>query len=406
MKRSKGLDKGIILLIVILIVIGVTGYILYQNLKTDRITESIEKGDPIKTAFFVSEGEDLLFTEIFFYHPDTHKGGMLDIPNDIGTIIESMQRIERLDVLFDPEEVGPLLGKIETILDEPVPYYFLFNLEDVERMVDLLEGLEMFIANPVEKLEENPPVLIPSGNLVLDGSKVRQYLTYHEDIETEIENINRKQKFIQTLLKRMGEKIGYLSHPEVESLFSSYIKTNLSKPALHSFLGEMENLDVERIIFQRVLGVKRTVEDQVLLFPHYDGKLLRETVNQTLESLANTEIVGSEELTISIEVLNGTLKSGLAGRTADLLKSFGFEITSVGNADHFNYDNTLVYSRSGTMSKAQKVANVINCHRISTLPQPVEEQEAPDEAVPEGGGIKADVTVILGKDFDGRYCKE
>lgn len=406
MKRSKGLDKGIILLVVILIVIGVTGYILYQKLKTDRITESIEKGEPIKTVFFVTRGEELLFTEILFYHPETHKGGMLDIPNDIGTIIESMQRIDRLDVLFQPNQLESLLQKIETILDEPVPYYFIFNLERVEEIVDLLEGLEMFIANPVEQLSEDPPVLIPSGNLVLDGSKVRSYLTYHENIETEIEKINRKQKFIQTLIKRMGEKIDYLAHPKVQSLFTSYFETNLSTPALMSFLKEMGKLDVERIIFQRVLGVKRTVEDQVLLFPHYDGKLLRETVNQTLESLANTEILGSEELTISIEVLNGTLKNGLAGRTADLLRSFGFEIASVGNAEHFNYDNTLVYDRGGNISKAQKVASVINCHRISTMPQPEEAQGVPGQDDEAGSGIKVDVTVILGKDFDGRYCKE
>jgi hypothetical protein len=52
----------------------------------------------------------------------------------------------------------------------------------------------------------------------------------------------------------------------------------------------------------------------------------------------------------------------------------------------------VVLDRKGRLDVAKKVADLIRCTRIYSKPDPLM-----DQAV--------DVTVILGKDFDGRYVK-
>ena len=405
MKKRKGFDKSIILLAAILIIILAAAFYIYSHFRTDTITDALESGETITAAFFVSHENKLLFTEVFFYNPETHKGAILDIPSEVGSILKSESRIDRIEVLYEPGKPGDIKRKIEDLIGAEIPYYFEMSIEDLEHAVDIIEGVEMFIANPVENISQDDVVLLPSGSMVLDGGKIKTFLLYKgDDREPEIEKIGRKQKFIQAFLNRLGEKHRELEQDAVFQYFHETMNTNLDKQALLSFITEMRHLDVERIIFQRVLGVHRTVDDKRLLFPHYDGKLLKETVGQTIDSLVGSEPVAENNLTIHLEILNGTQRNGLASRTSQVFKSFGHEIVRVGNAEHFEYERTMVIDLSGNIQKAQKIANVINCQNVTTK---IEE----DKLLPEEGASavqdfeKIDVTVILGKDFDGRYCK-
>jgi anionic cell wall polymer biosynthesis LytR-Cps2A-Psr (LCP) family protein len=405
LKKRKGFDKSIILLAVILVIILAAAFYMYSHFRTDTITEALENGETITIAFFVSDDNELLFTELFFYNPNTHKGAILDIPSEVGSILQSESRIDRIEVLYEPGKIGDIKRKIEDLIGTEIPYYVEMSIEDVEHAVDIIEGVEMFIANPVEDISREKIVLLPSGSMVLDGGKIRTFLLYEgDDREPEIEKIGRKQKFIQAFLNRLGEKYQELEQEAVFQYMTRYINTNLDKQSLLSFISEMRHLDVERIIFQRVLGVHRTVDDKKLLFPHYDGKLLKETVDQTIDSLASSDMVAEDNLTIHLELLNGTPRNGLASRTSQIFKSFGYEVVRVGNADHFEYEKTKVIDRSANINKAQKIANVINCRNVTAaieedIPQTEEGIDSPHDFE------KIDVTVILGKDFDGRYCK-
>jgi anionic cell wall polymer biosynthesis LytR-Cps2A-Psr (LCP) family protein len=396
LKRKRQFDKGIIILIIIVLVVVGTGVLLLYQLRTDKITDALNEQEQLVVLFMFTDEEELLFSEVFIYDPTTHRGSIFDVPGDVGSIIESLKRIDRIDVLFHPEKPEPYIEKIEEILDEEIPYYFQFNLADLASSVDLMEGLDMFIANPVEHLESDPPILLPAGSINLDGAKVGIYITYSiPEMETEIERINRKQRFLQAFLGRIGEKEGYLMGDEVFPAFHRSYRSNLDKNSCISFFSELAKLDAERIVFQRVLGVHRKVDNQTLLFPHYDGKLLQETVKQTTESLANTELANDDDLTVTLEILNGTTRNGLAGRTSQVFKSFGFEISGVGNADRDSYEKTIIIDRGGDIAKTQKVANIIRCTNI----------QADIDIAMAGSVADSDVIIILGKDFDGRYCK-
>jgi anionic cell wall polymer biosynthesis LytR-Cps2A-Psr (LCP) family protein len=392
-KRARKVDKGILLLIIIIIVVGATAVFAYLNLRTDVFAEKIKEGSVISMLFAVGGEEETRFFSVFMYDPRTHKGAIIFIPGNVGSIIESLKRVDRIDVLYRDGDLAPLKNKVEQLAGVEIPFFVNLTEPSVRRVVDTLGGLELFIPNPVDSVLADRRTLLPSGSVLLDGDKAVSYISYRETLESEVDWVGRKQKFLQALLRTIGAKGDYLLGKTVFPVFKGDFRTNLSVRALGSFIREMDKLDAERLIFQRVLGSSRVVDDKELLFPHFDGELLKETVKQTQETIASQELLPDEELTVTLEVLNGTQVTGLAARAANIFRSFGYDIITIGNADSGDYLKTVVLDRRGKLEPARRVAELIKCERVYTRPE-------------EEVDVSIDVTLILGSDFDGRYCKK
>jgi len=92
---------------------------------------------------------------------------------------------------------------------------------------------------------------------------------------------------------------------------------------------------------------------------------------------------------IKVEVLNGCGVLDLAARTTEFLRSQQIDVVRSDNADHHQYQHTLIIQRNERVESLQKVAaslgiNVTDSSHVQIIP---------DESL----GI--DVTVILGKDY-------
>ena len=397
-KSFKGFDKGLILLIIIVLVASGTGIFIYMTTRSDSISDAVLQGEQIKVLFIVHDGPALISSELVFYNPETLKGAILDIPGETGLLVPEINKIAPIESVYRPEKPNDFISLTESLLGTQVPYYIQIDVKDVVRLVDLIEGVTIFIANPVEIVTDTSIVLLPSGSFILDGSKALTYLTYTDELEADVERIGRKQKFIQSLIKGLGEQLEYLSNESVSAILLKTIESNLSKQALLSLFGEYGKLDTERMVAQRILGIRRVVDDRELLFPHKEGKWLKETVRQTLDSLANTEIIGEEGLAVSLEIQNGTTVNGLASRTAQLFENYGYDVVAVGNYDSLDEEFTRIRVPERNLEKGQRIAGLIRCTRIEIISEDLSEEGDESSETPE-------IFVVLGKDFDGRYCK-
>ncbi len=399
-KRKGSIDKGIIVLALIVIVIAVSVTLLALQLRSDKITEDIRENRLISVLIMVHDADDLLFSEVFLYHPLTGNGALLDIPGEWGDVIEPLKRVDRIDTLFESSDPQPYLKKVSELIQLDISYTLQFDLSGLEHAVDILDGIDLFIPDPVEISEEGKLVLVPSGSVVLDGRKASIYVSYEDDNESDLESRTRHQKVIQSLLKKIGERNDYVSREDVFGEFYKTFTTSMGRRAAASLVAEIHRLDVDHLILKSVHGDEVAVDDQVLLFPHSNGQLVRESVRQLVEALANTEVISEEELTVALEVLNGTTRQGLAARTRQLFVNFGYEVERYANADRFDYEKTVVISRTNDMLAAQRVASLIGCTNIK-------QEQYQDTGAGTGINTAAiDVTIILGSDFDGRYCKE
>jgi polyisoprenyl-teichoic acid--peptidoglycan teichoic acid transferase len=392
MKDSRRVDPSLIILILIfLILVGLGLYILF-SMKIDDYKEMVNDNKMISIVLIIEDEGKPIVTELFYYHPETRKGALLNLPEDTGTIIRSLNRVDRIDTVYQPRNSGEYLKQVAALTGIHPDFHLIINTTTFVRMIDYLEGVEIFLSNPVDNRSEDHLVLLPSGSVTLDGDKSLDYLRYEQEGESVSDRIRREHELVLGILRKLNQLYNPIFAENMMTYLLPDIETDMDQNSFGSFLSELSSLEVDRMVFQEVLGTRRMVDNQLLLFPHYDGKLLKETVKQMEDSLSNFDVLRDEKLIVSLEIQNGTTRNGLAGRTAEIFKSYGYQIASVKNADTSKYENTVILDKKGDPAAAQRVANLIKCTRIHT-----EVDRNRDETV--------DIIVILGKDFDGRYVK-
>jgi len=403
--KNKVIDRNVIFLSLIFIILVFTGIFIFRQFRSDAFMLRMDKSEYITVSFNVGKGNTLFFSELLIFSPDTYKAAIFNIPSNYRTVIESISKIDRLDVLFDFKKPEKFVKRIESIATIPVDFYINIDPDNLIKIVDLLSGLELFIANPFEIINDDEIILLPSGSNVLDGEKALLFLSVESSNENDADLIGRWHKFLQAFIKKTADQSLYLENSDFFNKFYSLFSTDMNKESFKSFITVLKKINTERMILQRILGDRKKIDDQILLFPYYDGNLLVETIKQTLLSIKNEDVISDEEINIKIEILNGTNIPGLAARTAHFFTNLGFDVVSTKNAERNDYEKTVVIVKGINSSSANKIAGIIRCTNIeSSIEKPAIAIAGEDNTLFSATN-QIDVTVILGKDFDGRYCK-
>ena len=166
-------------------------------MKSDRILD---------LAVMIEKGGKPVSTQLFFFYPSNGRGALLDVPGETGLIIKSLNRVDRIDVLYDKRRPRAYVDEVAGLLDASIPYWIVLDEHGLASTVDLLEGLELFMPSKIS-LAGPPPASLPSGALVLDGDKTAQFAFYKDPDETDSDRIARRQQLFQSLVRRTGRKV-------------------------------------------------------------------------------------------------------------------------------------------------------------------------------------------------------
>ncbi|NBF40406.1 MAG: hypothetical protein GVY14_08310 [Spirochaetes bacterium] len=417
MIRRPKIDLSVVLLLVVAGILAATSVFVYLNLRTDTVSSMVDNGETIRVLLVTEEDGSPISTQVLIYNPRTNRVGLFDVPHDLGAILESLNRVDSISTLYEEGDIDAYRSEIETLLGVSIPFHLVLDTEGLSDVVDLAEGLELFIAESYQMVEASgevqgsgnevgasgvpsasaaPAVLLPAGNVTLDGEKVRMYLTSTPPGEPRTDRIMRRLQFTRRFLEMLGDNASSLRHEQVAPYVTASFEKNLDNRSLLTLIGQFSLVDIEQMIQRRIQGNFRTVdsdgETKRLLFPHFEGEWLRQSVRQVEQSLASGEEFADESITISLEILNGTSVSGLARRTKELYEGYGFDVVSFDNADASDLEHTRVLDRTGNIAVARRAAGIIRATRIESEPLP--------------GESAIDVTVILGQDFDGTYVRE
>ena len=390
--QGQGITKGIIIIAAIIAVLGATAVIIALSVRTDVVSDMVDADNQIPVLVTVEGTEGELVTQAFFYQPGTDRGALFDVPSHTGVVVRNLNRIDAIEEVYSVQGVDQYREEVSALIGVPMQFHLAMSLDGFSALVDMVEGLPLFVT---EVPNDEPGVpRIPSGDVLLDGAKAAQYFSYSAEGERERERIARHQKTVLALFDRLGEYHTDLASPVATRILDQHVVTNIEPAALISLFSELESFETGRMITRQVEGVSRNVEieDEVvtLLFPHQEGRWLRESVRQVVTNLSSEESIRDENIVIRLEILNGTSVVGLAARTAERYRNFGFDVVSVGNAERDDTENTVVINRSGNELFASRTADIIRAQQIR-------EEQNPQSPV--------DVTIVLGRDFDGRYVR-
>lgn len=403
MGHSSGGNKGgLFLVLIFVILVAVTTFIAF-SLKVDTVDESLKNDSVIKTLIVLEDKKQVLFSDIFIYYPVSKRGALINILGNTGAIFKSLGRVDRIDAIYSEKGIDVFKSEIENLIGQPVPFYLEISLSNFSELTDMLGGLKVFVPEPVDvKTDDGERWLLPSGSVTLDGSKINTYLTYSKPEETEAEVADRRQNVMLAFLSAINRDSRILLNKNNFPSYQKRIGSNLSEKDLHKFFSEISNVDYERLIPQSITGSRRMVDGKELLFPFYDGQLIKDVVKQASNALVDLEDMSVNRIYV-LEIQNGTLVQGLARNTAALLKSAGYDVLSTLNAERQDIEKTQIINHIGNADIAKNLGDFIHCTNI------VDEEIKPDSEDNYDNGYETssnvDFTIILGKDFDGRYVK-
>jgi anionic cell wall polymer biosynthesis LytR-Cps2A-Psr (LCP) family protein len=405
LKKIK-IEASVFLLAAILLVLAggvvAAGFVLRSN----PVEEALSVDRVINVLFVFEKDSKPLGSYVLMYYPVTGRAAVFDIPGDLGLIISRIKRVDRIDRIFNPQKTTEFVEEIERLLGINIAFSVVITTENLGKIVDLLEGVELFIPAQIQTDDGGSPVMFSSGLSRLDGDKASLYISYEGFNEDRDAIASRRQRFFTAFIKQLGIMNETLKNFAVGRLFHSYLNTAMSQRTRTRLFDEFSHIDVDRIAIQTVGGNLREVSGQTLLLPYYDGNLIKEIVRQTLGSLTRRVEGTLSERVFTVEILNGTAVNGLAGRTAELLRGFGYDVISTGNADRNNYEKTIIYNRSGYEDIAQIFAGIIRCNNVqSEMPLPTDPGSADvmEDLSMYSIDYRADFTLIIGRDFNGRY---
>lgn len=394
---TSGKRGALLLLLILLIFISVTVG-LALSLRTDKVEENLATDRVIKTLFVMEDKNEVLFTDVFIYYPVSKKGALINILGNTGAIFSSLRRVDRIDAVYSEKGIDVYKDEVEKLVGQTIPFYVVMDLDKFGELTDMLGGMKVFIPSPVDiKDEEGERYLLPSGVVNLDGDKIRTYLTFSKPDEEDEDKIERRQNVLIAFFTALTQNSRNLQNMKTFEQVAKRMQSNLEGKEFHTLITEIANVDAEHLNPTEITGSRRVVDGKTLLFPYYDGQLIKDVVKQATNALVSLDNENVSRIYV-LEIQNGTRVQGLARNTSALLQSAGYDVLSTLNADSQDYDKTVIINHIGNAEVAKNLGDFIRCTNIV-------DDTATDESLYSDENSNVDFTIILGKDFDGRYVK-
>lgn len=402
MKRIRLRDeqKGAILLGIIVLIIVVVSVIMAASLKKDNVAEMLSD-DQIVRVLNILEDDDgsVIFTNLLIYYPVSGKAASVNIPGNTAAIYQSLGRVDRIDQVYKEKGCEAYKSEIEKLLACKIPFYMSMKFSDFIKVTDMLGGMRVFIPAPVDSVsEKGERWLLPSGAVTLDGDKISTYLKYTAEDETDFDVQERYQNVVAAFYLMLHDKKNVLfARKNNFKRLKKFITVNLNDDDSRRLLLQISNMDSETIARQTITGRIRIMDGQRLLFPLNNGEFIKEAVKQSTNMLISNSGTYASRVYV-LEIKNGTTVQGLAHNTSILFQNASYDVLSAVNADRNDYEKTVIIDHIGNKEIASMVGNFIHCTNI-------QEEEVKLSGPESDASADVDFTIILGKDFDGRYVR-
>ena len=366
------------------------------------------------------------------------KVSLLSIPRDLSVPIQGKgwQRINYINSYAESIKSGSggevTSKQIGKLLNAPINYYFKIDFTGFEKIINTLGGVKVYVENsfddykyPVLGKEENPNYAerfehlhFDKGWQKMDGVTALKYARsrHAAGIEgTDFARAARQQKIIQAVKNKVLSTGTLLNPVKISNIISdidNHLETNMKIWEIVKLWRDVKDIDSNNII-NKVLSNKPngllkdsiTEDGAYMLVPRIGnfGEI------QYLFANIFKEIPEDEKKVIrneqaKVKVLNGTWISGLAGKTALDLERHGFNIVSITNCSHQDFETSVIYDLTyGEKKESLKLLKQKTNANISfNLPEWLKDdivaeiKKHPEEP-------KADIILILGKNANRSY---
>ena len=345
--------------------------------------------------------------------PAGNTAGMLSIPRDLWVTIPGFEGRDRINTAnfkgdaFRLPGGGPALA-MDTVaanLGIQVDHYVRINFTTFETLIDEIGGIEIDVLQTIDDprypdcCDGYDPFYISAGRRQMDGSTALKYARTRATFGADFDRAARQQQ----VLLAVRDKVLSLEMlptliaraPKLYSALSGSYDTDLNLEEMVDLISlakkiEREDIQSDVIDADYIMNEFTTAQGaQVVLLDARAFRPLREQMfynpaPQPQSTIDPAALAVDEEATI--EVQNGSARAGIAQSTADYLGENSFNVVSIGNADQFNYQATIIYDYAGRYYTTRWLAE-----HFDVLPARIIDMSDPNSPV--------DVRIIIGQDF-------
>jgi LCP family protein required for cell wall assembly len=321
-----------------------------------------------------SKGKGLADTiMVAMVSPKTNDVAMVSVPRDFWVNIPGVGP-GRINAAHSNGGLPLTMRTVEGLLGFNIDYYVEVNVAGLVKLVDAIGGVDLDVDKRMRYNDrsQNLHINLYPGMQHLDGTQAMGYVRFRHDAVGDFGRVERQRQFMRVVAKKLLSPEHVASLPKVYKVFLETVNTNLSLRDMTALKRVVENTDPDAVRSATLPGTPTNVGGADVIVP--DPTEVREMVDRVLLHQG-----------ISVTVLNGTDREGLAAQVAQLLEQDGCLIVDIGNAER-KLDTTLIIDHRIQASRAERVAGWLGLGAVVVEP----DSESP-----------ADVTVVLGKDILG-----
>jgi LCP family protein required for cell wall assembly len=325
--------------------------------------------------------------------PGTERASLLSLPRDLWVPLASGGS-QRINSAIQSGGPGELIDTIESYLGIPVHHYIQVDFAGFQELVDVVDGVEVYFANPARDSRSGLDV-DETGCVTLDGQQALSYVRsrhlqvyedgrWRSDGSADLGRISRQQDFIVRALRRAVDQ-GVRNPVTLDRLVNAGLDTVtvddlLTADDFIDLARAFRGFDPGSLDLYSLPVVSGTVGGASIL------RLVDERAQPTLDRFRGTDTGDLQPSDVRVRVLNGSGITGQAGQAGDDLAGVGFGTAGTGEAERFDVTETLVRYTSGGEAKADLVARHLDPSARLELVE---------------GPLEADVVVVTGSQYAG-----
>lgn len=288
------------------------------------------------------------FYSVLSIQPGTKKIGLIFLPPDFRVLTDERRgRYQRIDEI-DSSDFKSLADSLYHDIKLKIPFYVILYSPDIERLVDLVGGIDLYFLNQAEGIHGTE-----YGLNYLDGSKTVKYINSAEKNSIFIK-YDRIQDILLTLFYNRDKYRKFFNLEFISEVIRT-IKTNL---LAREIAGLAKILYDEKTELMCSIAPGSYDEDGLYYIDDISYKMYENDYLKTL-------IKGVDpEQPVKIKILNGTDVSGLAKRTRAFLVREGLNVVEFGTSPFPSQEASVIISQKGNIGPARKVADLLSIDRI------------------------------------------
>lgn len=305
-------------------------------------------------------------------------------------------------VKYSDQVIGSFLGFPEIAPRSYFDRYIVLKINATKDLIDAIGGIDVPVTETMDYDDNwgHLHIHFKPGLTHMNGEQAVGYSRFRHDACSDPCRIKRQQQVLQlTIGKLKADKINDLAHiGQLIGIINRNVITNLTDDEKKSLAWHFKDINLADLKTDQLkyVDTKNTVNGEVLVM---DDKQKAQVLADITGPYAKatpppaTVIAAVVPANVHVAVENGSGQGGLGKKMADALHKRGYVVDSIGNADAFTYDTTVIREHSKTAGVGERVRADLALKSAAVSPVAATPAGS-TTAVPSG-----DVTVIVGKDF-------